>query len=154
MVVDERGVVDVQVVAAGGGAPRGVADIVAADPLEHVGCGVPAAVLAGHEADPRFDSSRVVAGEQLRVSAAAAVRAVRGCNRRRRPECIARKARARARARRVTGAAAPDIEGHVPRRGARPVQRGTAAAARQRGERASYRAPSRRPVAAVVVLLR
>ena len=58
------------IVSAGRCAPGGVADIVAAEPLEHERGGVPSAVLAGHEADACLD--RAVAGEQLRVSAAAA----------------------------------------------------------------------------------
>ena len=147
VVVDERRVVRVRIVSAGRCAPGGVADIVAAEPLEHERGGVPSAVLAGHEADASLD--RAVAGEQLRVSAAAAS-SVRRRRRRRRPNCVKGGARARAGASARGFPPAPALQGLVTTGGAAgPFQGRTPA--RERGERAPDRAPSRGRVAALAV---
>ena len=146
VVVDERRVVRVRIVSVGRCAPGGVADIAAAEPLEHERGGVPSAVLAGHEADASLD--RAVAGEQLRVSAAAAVRRRRR-RRRRRPNGVEGGSRARAGASRGFPPA-PALQGRVSTWGAaRPFQGRTPA--RERGERAPDRAPSRGRVAALAV---
>jgi hypothetical protein len=134
-------------VSAGRCAPGGVADIVAAEPLEHERGGVPSAVLAGHEADASLD--RAVAGEKLRVSAAAAA-SVRRRRRRRRPNCVKGGARARAGASARGFPPAPALQGLVTTGGAAgPFQGRTPA--RERGERAPDRAPSRGRVAALAV---
>ena len=110
VVVDERRVVRVRIVSVGRCAPGGVADIAAAEPLEHERGGVPSAVLAGHEADASLD--RAVAGEQLWVSAAAAVRRRRR-RRRRRPNGVEGGSRARAGASARGFPPAPALQGRV-----------------------------------------